>query len=85
MSDNVKWWAPGGKRLDVDKKSMIRRMGGATKIVFTIREILVGESCVAVRVSAATGYFQFSFLFQAEEIVGVRENSDAKPLQDLLK
>ncbi len=85
VSDNVKWWAPGGRLLSIDKERMMKRMGSAAKIVFTIREIILGESSVAVRVASATGCFQFVFLFQGEQIVGVKENSDAKPLEDFLK
>jgi hypothetical protein len=85
VSDDVKWWAPGGKLIIVNKERMIKRMELATKTVFTIREIILGESCVAVKVSSATGCFQFMFLFRGEQIVGVNENSDAKPLGDLLK
>jgi hypothetical protein len=84
VSDDVKWWAPGGKLLNVGRERMIKRMELAVKIVFTIREIILGESCIAVRVSTATGCFQFMFLFRGEQIVGVKENSDAKPLGELL-
>ncbi len=84
VSDDIKWWAPGGKMLDVDKKHMIMRMAKSKKLAFVIKELVVGKSCIAVSVSAATKSYQFLFLFCGDQIVGVKEKSDARPLMELL-
>ncbi len=86
VSDDVKWWAPGGEILAVDKEQMMKRMEQAKrKLVFMIKEIVLGESCIAVSVSLATKSYQFLFFFRGEQIVGIREKSDSLPSAELVK
>ncbi len=85
VSDDVKWWAPGGIRLNIDKPQMMKRMSVANGIKCEIMEAVLGESCVAVRVSLGARSYQFMFLFGGDQIVGVKENLDVAPLTELVK
>ncbi len=86
VADKVKWWAPGGILLHVDKERMMRRIEAAPCGHFQIKEAAVGDSCVAVRV-VLTDSFQFLFLFEGKQIVGVKEQTSEgsrMPLVELL-
>ncbi len=85
VADNVKWWAPGGILLHIDKERMMRRMQSAPAAEFVIKEAALGDSCVAVRVALGAKSFQFLFLFEGQKIVGVKESVDNAPLLELLK
>jgi hypothetical protein len=85
VSDDVKWWVPGGIRLKMDKPQMMKRMGLANAIKCEIMEAVLGESCIAVRVSLGGKSYQFMFLFGGDQIVGVRETLDVAPLTELVK
>jgi hypothetical protein len=61
-------------------------------IVFDIKEIIIRDSfTVAVRVGLVKGgkvfqdLHQFLFLFNGKVIVGVKENTDKKPLSEIFK
>jgi hypothetical protein len=57
----------------------------ANAIKCEIMEAVLGESCIAVRVSLGGKSYQFMFLFGGDQIVGVRETLDAGPLTELVK
>ncbi len=76
---NAKWWAPGGVLLPFDKERVMRRMQ-ASSTDFVVKDVVVGDSCLAARVEFNRTMFQFLFLFQGGKIVGVKENTDDVPL-----
>lgn len=88
----VMWSAPGGILLKATKKQMMRRMESSVSggIVFDIKEIIIRDSfTVAVRVGFVKvgeifeDMYQFMFLFSGNVIVGVKENTDKKPLSEI--